>query len=67
MEGATTGMINAITSGVGTVIECAGDVVSAIITDGGAMNALLPVIGMAVGLGLVGWGIRTIKSLTWGF
>lgn len=62
-----TGMINAITSGVGTVIEAAGKVVTAIISDGGAMNALLPVIGMAVGLGLVGWGIRTIKSLTWGF
>lgn len=66
MEGAT-GMIKSITDGVGTVIECAGDVVGAIINDGGAMNALLPVIGMAIGLGLVGWAIRTIKSLTWGF
>lgn len=60
-------MIEAITSGVTTVITAAGTVVSAIVSDTGAMKDLLPVIGMAIGLGLVGWAIRTIKSLTWGF
>lgn len=67
MEGATIGMMNAITQGVSTVISAAGDVITAIVTDAGEMSALLPVIGMAIGLGLVGWAIRTIKSLTWGF
>lgn len=60
-------MISAITSGVTTVVSCAGTVISAIVDADGAMASLLPVIGMAVGLGLVGWAIRTIKSLTWGF
>lgn len=60
-------MIAAITSGVTTVISAAGTVISSIVTESGEMSALLPVIGMAVGLGLVGWAIRTIKSLTWGF
>lgn len=60
-------MLQAITTGVTTVIEAAGTVVTAIVGEGGAMKDLLPVIGMAIGLGLVGWAIRTIKSLTWGF
>lgn len=60
-------MMNAIGTGVTNVIGFAGDVVTAIVSDGGALSALLPVIGMAVGIGLVGWGIRTVKSLTWGF
>lgn len=60
-------MIDAITSGVSTVVSAAGTVITSIVSDTGQMAALLPVIGMAVGLGLVGWAIRTIKSLTWGF
>lgn len=60
-----TGIMGAIGSGVTSVIGYAGQVVTAI-TSGG-LSALLPVIGMAVGIGLVGWGIRTVKSLTWGF
>lgn len=60
-------MMNAIGSGVTAVIGYAGDVVTALVSESGAFAALLPVIGMAVGIGLVGWGIRTVKSLTWGF
>lgn len=59
--------IEAIGQGVGSVIGFAGEVVDALITSSGALSGLLPVIGMAVGIGLVGWGIRTVKSLTWGF
>lgn len=60
-------MMNAIGSGVTSVIGYAGEVVTALISESGALSALLPVIGMAIGIGLVGWGIRTVKSLTWGF
>lgn len=60
-------MLEAIGSGVTSVIKYAGEVVTAICGEAGAFNSLLPVIGMAVGIGLVGWGIRTVKSLTWGF
>lgn len=58
-------MMEAIGSGVTSVIGYAGQVVTAIIS--GSLSSLLPVVGMAVGIGLVGWGIRTVKSLTWGF
>lgn len=59
--------MTAIGDGVTSVIGWAGDVVDALITSTGALSGLLPVIGMAIGIGLVGWGIRTVKSLTWGF
>lgn len=58
-------MMVEIGNGVTAVIGYAGSVVTALTT--GALKDLLPVIGMAVGIGLVGWGIRTVKSLTWGF
>lgn len=61
----TLTVMGAIGDGVTAVIGYAGSVVTAI-TSGG-LSALLPVIGMAVGIGLVGWGIHTVKSLTWGF
>ena len=66
MEGAVT-FIGAITDGVGTAVSSAGKVVTALLTEGGELAALLPVVGLAIGIGLVGWGVRTIKSLTWGF
>ena len=57
-------MLNAIGSGVTQVISWAGDVLTSITT--GSMSAVLPVIGVAIGMAVVGWGIRTIKSLVWG-
>lgn len=60
-------MMSAIGSGITAVIGYAGEVISALTGAEGAFADLLPVVGMAVGIGLVGWGIRTVKSLTWGF
>lgn len=60
-------MLEQIASGVTQVISFGGEVVTALLGDNGAFAALLPVIGMSIGMGVVGWGIRTIKSLTWGF
>lgn len=62
---AVAGIMGAIGDGVTAVIGYAGSVVTAIVS--GGLSSLLPVVGMSVGLGLVGWGIRTVKSLTWGF
>lgn len=60
-------MMSAIGTGITSVIGYAGEVVTALVGESGALSALLPVVGMAVGIGLVGWGIRVVKSLTWGF
>lgn len=56
-----------ITDGVTGVIGFAGKVVSALVFPDGALFGLLPVVGMAVGLAIVVWGIRKFKSCTWGF
>lgn len=60
-------MLNAIGTGVTEVISWGGEVLTAIVGETGAFGAVLPVVGISVGLGIVGWGIKTIKSLVWGF
>lgn len=60
-------MLEAITSAVPTVIGWVGDVLSAIVTTEGELSAILPVIGLAIAFGVIGFGVRTIKNLTWGF
>lgn len=59
-------MLAAIGNGVTEVIAWGGEVLTAIVGESGSMNAVLPVIGVAIGLGIVGWGVATIKSLVWG-
>lgn len=56
--------VTAIGDGVTAVIDWGGEVLTSI-TSGG-MAAVLPVVGIAIGIGIVGWGIATIKSLVWG-
>lgn len=60
-------MIAEITTGVTNVITWVGQVVTAIFGSNGAMAPLLPIIGVAVGIGIVGFGIRTIKNVVWGY
>lgn len=60
-------MVEAITTGVSTAITICGNVVTAIVGESGGLKDLLPIIGLAIGFGGVGWGISTMKSLTWGF
>ena len=66
-------MISAITTGVTTFIGYVGNVISAITTaateagGGGAWNALLPVIGLGIGVMFVFFAISTVKSLIKGY
>lgn len=59
-------MIEAIGTGLTSVVEWMGDVVSAVVSTDGALNALLPVFAIGVGVSLVAMGIKFIRSLTWG-
>lgn len=60
-------MVASITAGVTSVIGWVGNVVSAIFGESGAMSDLLPAIGIAIGIGIIGFGIRTIKNVVWGY
>lgn len=66
MEGEALTMLEAITQGVTHGITIVGEVVTAIVGASGAMSALLPVIGLSIGFGAIGFGIAKIKSLVWG-
>lgn len=59
-------MIEAIGTGLTSVVGWMGDVVTAVVATEGALNDLLPVFAIGVGVSLVAMGIKFIRSLTWG-
>ncbi len=56
-------MLSTITTGVTSLIGWVGEVLGGIFTEAGAFSAVLPIIGISVGMTVVGFGIATIKSL----
>ena len=62
-------MLATITSGFNALITMSGTVVNAIfgaVADGstsGSWGAILPVVGISVGMTIVGFGIATVKNL----
>ena len=60
-------MLEAIGSGVTSCIGFVGQLVTAIFSAEGDLAELLPVIGLQIGMGIVGFGIAKVKGLTWGF
>ena len=60
-------MLNAIGSGVTAAIGYCGDVLNALLNEGGQLVGLLPIIGLGIAMGVIGFAISKIKSLTWGF
>lgn len=57
-------MLEAVTSGIGTVIGWVGSVITAI-TSGG-MSALLPLFAIGIAISAILFGIKCIKSVVWG-
>lgn len=60
-------MLTAVTTGVTTAITYIGDVISAITSSGGAFADVLPLIGLAIGMFVVTFGIGVVKSLIKGY
>lgn len=65
MEESAVTMLDTIGTGVGSIITYVGDVISAITS--GTWNALLPVIGLSIGVFFVIVAIRFVKSLIKGY
>lgn len=60
-------MISAVSTGVSTAIGFVGDVADAMFGSSGDLAVLLPAVGLAIGVSLVGWGFRKVKSLIKGY
>ena len=64
MDGTT--ILGGISSALTEVIGMAGDVVSALFTSNGDLNALAPFFFVGVACSVVFLGVKVIKSLVWG-
>lgn len=60
-------MVATITTGVTNVITWMGQVVSAIFGTDGALADLLPIIGIAVAISLLAFGVKIIRRIMWGY
>lgn len=60
-------MTSAITTGLTTMIDSVGQVVTALTSESGELAGLLVFIGLSVGASLTMFGIKAIKSFAWGF
>lgn len=67
MEGEVTStMLEAVGTGVTQVISWVGEVVTALTGASGALSGLLPVFGVGIGISVVLFGVKAIKSIVWG-
>lgn len=66
-EGTVTNtMLEAVTSGITTVIGWVGTVIDAIIGTDGELAALLPLFAVGIAISAILFGIKAIKSIIWG-
>lgn len=59
-------MLDAVTSGLSTVIQWVGSVVDALVKTDGALSALLPLLAIGVAVSALMLGIKAIRSFIWG-
>lgn len=59
-------MLAAVTSGLTTVITWVGTVVTALVSEAGALSALLPLLAVGVAISALMLGIKVIRSVIWG-
>lgn len=66
METGASTMLNAVTTGLTTVISWVGSVVDALVTTDGALAELLPLLAIGVAVSALMLGIKAIRSFIWG-
>lgn len=59
-------MLDAVTSGIGSVVSWVGTVITSLTTSAGALNALLPLFAIGIAISAVLLGIKIVKSVVWG-
>lgn len=59
-------MLEAVTTGLGTVISWVGTVVTALVGETGALGELLPLLAIGVSISALLLGVKVIRSMIWG-
>lgn len=59
-------MLEAVGTGITSVIGWVGDVITAMTTTEGALNDLLPLFAIGIAISAVLLGVKVIKSIVWG-
>ena len=59
-------MLEAVTSGITTVIGWIGTVISAIVTTDGQMSALLPLFAIGIAISAILLAVKVVRSVVWG-
>lgn len=59
-------MLEAVTSGLTTVLGWVGTVVDSLVGETGELKALLPLFAIGVAISAVMLGIKVIRGFTWG-
>lgn len=60
------GLLTAVGEALTDVIGWVGDVVSSLVSSNGALSALLPLFAIGIGISVLLFGIRAIRSIVWG-
>lgn len=59
-------MLEAVGSGITTVIGWVGDVVSALVTETGALSELMPLFAIGIAISAILLGVKIVRSIVWG-
>lgn len=59
-------MLEAVGSGITTVIGWVGDVVDALVVTDGALGALLPLFAVGIAISAIMLGIKIVRGIIWG-
>lgn len=59
-------MLEAVTSGITTVISWIGSVVDSITATDGALSELLPLLAVGISVSAILFSIKIIRGLIWG-
>lgn len=59
-------MLEAVGTGITTVIGWVGEVVDALVTTDGALGALLPLFAVGVAISAILLGVKIVRGIIWG-
>lgn len=59
-------LVKAVSDVLGTIIGWVGDVVTSLTGEDGALSSLLPLFAIGIGISVLLFGIKAIRSIVWG-